>query len=86
MEAGKTLKAFHYKNLGTLATIGRNKAVADLKKLKLQGFIAWMVWMLVHLRSILGIKNKLMVLIEWVWNYFTYDQSIRLILYIPKKK
>ena len=80
------MKAFHYLNLGTLATVGRNKAVADLKKLKLQGFIAWMVWMGVHLRSILGVKNKLMVLIEWVWSYFTYDQSIRLILYIPKRK
>lgn len=86
LEAGKKLKPFHYVNLGTLATVGRNKAVADLKKLKLQGFIAWMVWMLVHLRSILGIKNKLMVLIEWVWSYFTYDQSIRLIIYIPKRK
>lgn len=85
-EAGETLKAFQYINLGTLATVGRNKAVADLKELKLQGFIAWMVWMLVHLRSILGIRNKLMVLIQWVWSYFTYDQSIRLILYISKKK
>lgn len=85
-EAGKALKAFQYINLGTLATVGRNKAVADLKELKLQGFIAWMVWMLVHLRSILGIRNKLMVLIQWVWSYFTYDQSIRLILYISKKK
>lgn len=85
-EAGKALKAFQYINLGTMATVGRNKAVADLKELKLQGFIAWMVWMLVHLRSILGIRNKLMVLIQWVWSYFTYDQSIRLILYISKKK
>lgn len=80
LESGKAMKAFHYKNLGTLATVGRNKAVADLKKLKLQGFVAWLVWMLVHLRSILGVKNKLMVLIDWIWNYFTYDQSIRLIL------
>lgn len=80
LESGKAMKAFHYKNLGTLATVGRNKAVADLKRLKLQGFIAWLVWMLVHLRSILGVKNKLMVLIDWIWSYFTYDQSIRLIL------
>lgn len=86
MEAGEPLEAFHYRNLGTLATVGRNKAVADLDKLHLHGFAAWMVWMLVHLRSILGVKNKLIVLIEWIWNYFTYDQSIRLILFIPRKE
>lgn len=86
LDAGKPMKAFHYKDLGTLATVGRNKAVADLKKLKLHGFVAWMVWMLVHLRSILGVKNKVVVLIEWIWNYFSYDQSLRLIIYIPKKK
>lgn len=85
LEKGETLKPFHYKNLGTLATVGRNKAVADLKKVKLHGFVAWVVWMTVHLRSILGVKNKLIVLINWVWSYFTYDQSIRLILYIPRK-
>lgn len=85
LEKGEALKPFHYKNLGTLATVGRNKAVADLKKLKLHGFVAWVVWMTVHLRSILGVKNKLIVLINWVWSYFTYDQSIRLILYIPRK-
>ena len=84
--SGKPMKAFHYTDLGTLATVGRNKAVADLKKVKLHGFIAWMVWMGVHLRSILGVKNKVVVLIEWIWNYFTYDQSLRLIIYIPKKK
>lgn len=86
LDAGKPMKAFHYIDLGTLATVGRNKAVADLKKLKLHGFVAWMVWMLVHLRSILGVKNKVVVLIEWIWNYFSYDQSLRLIIYIPKKK
>lgn len=77
---------FHYRNLGSLATIGRNKAVADLNKVKLQGFMAWLVWMLVHLRSILGIKNKIVVLIDWVWNYVTYDRSMRFILFIRKRK
>lgn len=86
IENGQPLKTFHYKDLGTLATVGRNKAVADLHKVKLHGFIAWLVWMGVHLRSILGVKNKIMVLIEWIWSYFTYDQSIRLILFIPKKQ
>lgn len=86
IEKGQGLEAFHYKDLGTLATVGRNRAVADLKHMKLHGFTAWMVWMLVHLRSILGVKNKLIVLINWVWNYFTYDRSMRFILYIPKRK
>ena len=86
IENGQPLKPFHYKDLGTLATVGRNKAVADIKNIKLQGFFAWLIWLFIHLRSILGIKNKLVILIEWIWSYFTYDQSIRLILHIPKKK
>ncbi len=84
MESGKPLEPFHYKDLGTLATIGRNKAVADLHRIKLKGISAWLVWLLVHLRSILGVKNKLFVLINWIWNYITYDQSMRFILYVPK--
>ena len=82
MQKNESLAVFHYNNQGSLATIGRNRAVADLKKLKLHGFIAWAVWMLVHLRSILGVRNKLTVLFDWVWNYFTYDQSMRFILFI----
>ena len=87
IQANESLKEFRYNNQGSLATIGRNKAVADLKKIKLNGFLAWAVWMLVHLRSILGVRNKLTVLFDWVWNYFTYDQSMRFILFIrPRKK
>lgn len=86
LENGSSLEAFRYKDLGTLATVGRNRAVADLKTMKLHGFTAWAVWMLVHLRSILGVKNKLIVLIDWIWNYFTYDRSMRFILYIPHRK
>jgi len=83
---GKDAAPFRYNNQGTLATIGRNKAVADLHKIHLRGFPAWAVWMLVHLRSILGVKNKLVVLIDWIWNYFTYDLSMRLILFASPKK
>ena len=72
-------RPFHYRNLGTLATIGRNKAVADLPHWKTQGFIAWVLWMTVHLRSILGVRNRLEILLNWIWNYLTYDQAIRLI-------
>ena len=80
----KTFKAFSYKDLGSMATIGRNKAVADLPKVKFQGFFAWLIWMFVHLMSIVGIKNRLLIFINWAWNYVTYDQSLRLIIE-PKK-
>lgn len=70
---------FHYRDLGTLATVGRNKAVADLPHYKTQGFIAWFLWTVVHLRSILGVRNRLEILLNWIWNYLTYDQAIRLI-------
>jgi NADH dehydrogenase len=80
MEENKLLREFRYRNLGSLATIGRNKAVADLPKMKLQGFFAWLLWLIVHLKGILGIKNKIFILINWIWNYLTYDQSLRLII------
>jgi NADH:ubiquinone reductase (H+-translocating) len=74
------LKPFSYKDLGSMATIGKNLAVVDLPFWKFQGFFAWIVWMLVHLMSILGVKNRLMVFITWCWSYFSYDQSLRLII------
>ena len=78
---GKPLdKRFSYRDLGSMATIGRNKAVADLPGIKLQGFFAWLLWLIVHLKSILGVKNKIFILINWMWNYITYDQSLRLII------
>ena len=77
---GHYLVPFKYKNLGTMATIGRNKAVVELPNYKFYGFFAWVVWMLVHLRSILGVKNKFVVFINWVWNYLTYNLSLRLII------
>lgn len=75
----KVMRPFHYQNLGTLATVGRNKAVADLPHYQTQGFIAWLLWTTVHLRSILGVRNRLEILLNWIWNYLTYDQAIRLI-------
>ena len=71
---------FEYRDLGTLATIGRNKAVADLPNMSMKGFLAWLIWLFVHLRNLLGVKNKIFVLINWFWNYVTYDQSLRLII------
>lgn len=80
------MEAFHYKNLGTLATIGRNRAVVDLGSFNMHGFPAWIVWLLVHLRSILGVKNKMFVLLDWIWGYCSYDQSERYILSVPFSK
>ncbi|MEL6636141.1 MAG: NAD(P)/FAD-dependent oxidoreductase [Bacteroidota bacterium] len=71
---------FSYQDLGSMATIGRNRAVVDLKRLKFQGFFAWVVWLVVHLFALIGVKNKIFVFINWVWNYITYDQSLRLII------
>lgn len=79
-EHRQPLKPFIYKDLGSMATIGRNAAVVDFPKWKLKGFLAWWIWLLVHLFSILGIKNKVVILINWTWNYFTYDQSLRLLI------
>lgn len=79
-ENGKSLNRFSYNDKGSMATVGRNLAVAEIGKLKLKGFFAWVVWMLVHLMSIIGIKNRLFILINWIWQYITYDQSLRLII------
>ncbi|TAJ55206.1 MAG: NAD(P)/FAD-dependent oxidoreductase [Chitinophagaceae bacterium] len=77
---GKTIIPFNYQDQGSMATVGRNLALVEIGKIKLKGFIAWLVWMLVHLMSIIGIKNRLFILINWVWQYITYDQSLRLII------
>ncbi len=75
------LKSFEYKDKGSMATVGRNLAVVDIPKPKLHfgGFFAWLVWMALHLMLILGVKNRLFVFINWLYNYMTYDQSLRLI-------
>lgn len=80
------LKPFKYIDRGSMATIGRNRAVADLSFLKFSGFIAWLTWMFVHLMAIVGVKNRLLIFVNWMWNYMTYDQSLRLILWAAKRK
>lgn len=77
---GETEQPFSYHNLGTMATIGRKKAVVEIGKLKFGGFFAWLLWLIVHLRSILGVKNKTIVFLNWMWSYMNYKQSLRLIL------
>lgn len=76
----KSPKPFTYKDLGTMATIGRNKAVADLNRIKFKGFIGWVLWMGVHLIGLVGFRNKAIVLTNWFINYFSYDKKIRLII------
>jgi NADH dehydrogenase len=80
MKSHKPLKEFKYKDLGTMATVGRHLAVVELPSLRFQGVFAWFIWMFIHLMSIIGVKNKLMIFMNWTWKYFTYDQSTRLIL------
>ncbi|HEX2920210.1 MAG TPA: NAD(P)/FAD-dependent oxidoreductase [Bacteroidales bacterium] len=77
---GSSPKEFTYKDKGSMATIGRNLAVVELPYFKFQGVFAWYVWMFVHLMSIVGVKNRLTIFINWAWNYLTYDQSTRLII------
>lgn len=84
-ETHQNPKEFRYKDLGSLATIGRHLAVADFPFMHMKGFIAWLLWLFIHLMSILGVKNRLMIFINWSWNYLTYDQTLRLLLN-PKPK
>ena len=73
-------KPFEYKDKGSLATVGKRKAVADLGKMKFAGYFAWLLWSIVHLMSISGFRNRLMVGFNWAVSYFTYEKSNRLII------
>jgi NADH dehydrogenase len=84
-QSNQPLVQFEYSDKGSMATVGRNLAVVDLPFIKFQGFFAWLFWMFLHLMLILGVKNKLLVFINWMWKYFTFDQSLRLIIKPYKK-
>ena len=77
--AGKPIKPFHYLDKGSLATIGRASAVAQIGKIHLSGFIAWAMWLLIHIFFLIGFRNRFLVLAQWSWVYFTYDRGARLI-------
>jgi len=77
---GKSLKPFSYRDKGSMATVGRNKAVVDLKKIKFQGVFAWFVWMFVHLFFLIGFRNRVVVFVNWVYNYVRFDREARLII------
>lgn len=79
------LQPFKYNDKGAMATVGRNRAVVDIGKFRSQGTFAWFVWMFVHLLLLVGFRNKMVVLINWVWNYINYDTGIRLIIRPYKK-
>ncbi|MBC2838662.1 NAD(P)/FAD-dependent oxidoreductase [Robiginitalea sp. SC105] len=77
---GKPMRPFTYKDKGSMATIGRNKAVVDLPKFQFGGFAAWFIWMFIHLMSLVGFRNKVVVFFNWVYNYINYDKAARLIV------
>ena len=77
---GSRLKAFEYKNKGTMATVGRNKAVVDLGKIKFGGALAWLAWLFVHLMLLVDFRSRLVVFLNWVWNYISFDRGTRLIV------
>lgn len=87
MIANKELKPYTYFNLGSMATIGRHKAVFEIFGIKMQGYIAWLGWMFIHLMLLVGFRNRLVVFLNWMWNYVSYQRAIRIITrpFIPKK-
>ena len=76
---GETRKRFHYFDKGSLATIGRAAAVAQFGKIHISGYLAWLSWLFVHIFFLIGFRNRLIVLIQWAWSYFTYERGARLI-------
>ncbi len=79
LQRGESPKPFIYSDLGIMSTVGRNKAVAELRFGRFHGFVAWFMWMFVHLIRLIGFRNRLAILFDWIWNYFTYEYSFRII-------
>lgn len=80
LNQGAFTRSFKYNDKGSMATIGKNRAVADIKGFSFSGFFAWLTWLFIHLISILGMRNKLSVMVNWFWNYLFYSTSLRLLL------
>jgi NADH dehydrogenase len=80
-------KPYKYFNLGSMATIGRHKAVFEIFGIKMQGYIAWLGWMFIHLMLLVGFRNRLVVFLNWMWNYVSYQRAIRIITrpFVPKQ-
>jgi NADH dehydrogenase len=76
---GKPARPFRYRDLGNMATIGRNSAVADIRGLRLTGFVAWLAWAVVHILNLIGFRNRVLVGLQWLWSYLTFQRGARLI-------
>jgi NADH dehydrogenase len=76
---GQPLRPFRYRNLGDMATIGRASAIGDLPVAQLKGFIGWLAWLFVHIFNLIGFRNRILVMVQWAWAYFSYQRSVRLI-------
>ncbi|WP_137401445.1 NAD(P)/FAD-dependent oxidoreductase [Echinicola rosea] len=76
----RSMKKFKYKDLGSMATVGRKLAVVDLPFIKFQGFTAWITWLFVHLMAIVGVKNRILIFMDWAWNYLSFDPALRLLI------
>jgi NADH dehydrogenase len=72
-------RPFRYKNLGNMATIGRNSAVADFGWMTMKGYFGWLAWLFVHILNLIGFRNRIVVMVQWAWSYFSYQRAIRLI-------
>lgn len=83
MLIGDPLLPFEYKDLGSMATIGRNQAVAEIGRFRFRGFLAWLIWLFVHLMQLVGFRNRIVVLLNWAWEYVSYDRAVRLLKSIP---
>jgi NADH dehydrogenase len=82
----KELTSFVYKDRGTMATVGRNLAVVDMKRFKFGGWFAWLMWMFVHLMLLVDFRSRLVVFVNWAWSYLFYDKGTRLIVRKVKDK
>ena len=86
ISSGETLKPFSYFDKGTMATVGRNKALIDAKGFHIHGFIAWIGWLFIHLMYLVGFRNRIIVFINWLWSYVNYDSAMRLVIRPFKRK
>jgi NADH dehydrogenase len=77
---GKPTRPFRYRDYGQLATIGRNSAVAQIGKLELSGYPAWLMWLLAHIYFLINFRSRLVVMLDWAWSYWTYDRYARIII------
>ncbi len=84
MIAGKPSAPFRYRDYGQLATIGRNAAVAVIGKVQLSGFIAWLTWLVAHIYFLINFRNRVVVMFDWGWSYFTQERYARIILGRPR--